>query len=711
MKKYIYWLGCLFLGACQTQETTQNSMEKLIYPETPTVQQLDNYFGTTVADPYRWLENTDSAAVQAWIAAQNKLTFSYLEKIPFRESIKKRLEEVWNFERMSAPLLKGGYYYYTKNDGLQNQSVIYRREGINGTEEVVLDPNTLSDDGTVAVGNWSISNDGRYFAYSTSAGGSDWQEIKIIDLQTKKTLDDHLRWVKFSGISWYRDGFFYSRYDAPPKGKEYEAKNEYHKVYYHKVGTRQSDDQLVYEDPGRPLQNFYTQTTDDEQYLFIHMPEGTGGNAIWWRPLAQPQAAFKPLINTTEYENSIVGTLNNKILLLTNAGAPKYRLVLVDPRKPEPAQWKTIIPEPKEEVLSSVSHVGGRLIAIFMKDASHRVRVYNINGEFENEIQLPTLGTVSGFDGKEEDKETFFVFNSYLYPPTVYRYDIKTRQVEEFFRPKTTFDSKQYQTREVFYKSKDGTSVHMFLTHKKGLKKDGNNPVYLYGYGGFNISLLPSFDPRILPFLEAGGIYAVANLRGGGEYGEEWHKAGMLENKQNVFDDFIAAAEYLIQEKYTSPKKIAISGRSNGGLLVGACMTQRPDLFQVALPGVGVLDMLRFHKFTIGWAWVNEYGSSEDSTQFQYLIKYSPVHNVKEADYPATLVYTAEYDDRVVPIHSFKFVAALQAHQKGERPILIRIDTKAGHGAGKPVSKLIEEWTDIWAFTFYNLNMTFPTQQ
>lgn len=704
MKKHLYLLAYLSLWACQT-ETAQQSMKQLSYPNTPTVAHTDNYFGIEVPDPYRWLEQTDSPAVKQWIEAQNQLTFSYLEQLPHRQHIRQRLEEVWNFARMSPPSREGDYYYYSRNDGLQNQSVIYRRKGMDGAEQLILDPNQLSPDGTVAVGNWSVSKDGRYFAYSLSSGGSDWQEIRIIDLQTMQTLDDQLQWVKFSAISWHDNGFYYSRYDAPPKGKEYEAKNQYHKVYFHRLGTPQSQDILIYEDPKRPLQNFYTQTTDDQQYLFIHMPEGTGGNAIWWRPLAKPQANFKPLIPNTEFENTIVSTLGQEVLILTNAGADRYRLVSIDPNKPDMAHWRTIIAEPQDEVLSSVRHVANHLVAIFMKDASHRIRIYTTDGKQIDSIELPALGTVSGFSGKASDQEAFFTFNSFLYPPTVYRYDFQTKQLTVFFQPDVQFDPSDYETNELFYNSKDGTPVHLFLTHRKGIVKNAENPVYLYGYGGFNISVLPGFDPRMIPFLEAGGIYAVANLRGGSEYGEAWHKGGMRENKQNVFDDFIAAAEFLIQEQYTRPERIAISGRSNGGLLVGACMTQRPDLFQVALPGVGVLDMLRFHKFTIGWAWVNEYGSSDDSTQFQYLLRYSPVHNVRTANYPATLVYTAEYDDRVVPIHSYKFIAALQAHQQGERPTLIRIDTKAGHGAGKPVSKLIDEWVDIWAFTFYHLGI------
>ncbi|MGD1842985.1 MAG: prolyl oligopeptidase family protein [Thermonemataceae bacterium] len=706
MFRYNTWLGGILgvsIVACNPSTQKDATMQNIDYPVTAKVAQVDDYHGTEVADPYRWLEVSDSSAVRDWIEAQNTVTFDYLAQIPYREALNKRLTTLWNYPKQGIPYVTEKYHIYTKNDGLQNQSIYYIKEGEEGKEEVLIDPNQLSKEGTVAVSGWSVSDDEKYFGYAISEGGSDWQRIQVMDLATKKLVGDPIEWVKFSGISWYKDGFFYGRYDQPEKGKELESKNEFHKIYYHKIGTSQSEDALIHEDKETPLQSFYVSVEEKEDILYIYLPDGTGGNALYFKDLAT-EGDLQPIIATKEAENGIITTVNRKVYIITNHKAPKRRLVEVDLANPTPDNWKDIIPE-GQYPLSGVSYAGGRFFVTFMKDASHLVSTYDITGKKLNDIQLPTLGTVGGFGGDEDAKETYYYFTSFLYPPTIYKYDIATNTSTEYFKPNIDFSTDGYETKEVFYPSKDGTKVHMFITHKKGLKLDGSNPTYLYGYGGFNISINPSFDTRVLPFLEQGGIYAVANLRGGSEYGEEWHKDGMLENKQNVFDDFIGAAEYLIKEKYTSKEKLSIAGRSNGGLLVGACMTQRPDLFAVALPGVGVLDMLRFHKFTIGWAWVNEYGSSDDKAQFNYLKKYSPLHNVTEADYPATLVYTADHDDRVVPAHSFKFIATLQEKHTGKTPVLIRIDVDAGHGAGKPISKQIAEWADIWAFTLYNLGI------
>lgn len=678
--------------------------QNLQYPQTAKVNQTDTYYGSQVADPYRWLEVSDSVAVKNWVTEQNKVTFGYLEKIPFRDKIRKRLQEVWNYPKMGVPSKVGDYYIIQKNNGLQNQYVFYIKKGKDGKEEVLLDPNTLSTEGIVSVGNWSVSDDKRYFAYSLSKGGSDWSSIYVMDLNTRQNISDKLDWVKFSGIAWYKDGFFYSRYDAPQKGKELEAKNQYHKLYYHKIGTSQSQDELIYTDRKNPLQNVSASVSEKNNLLYVFLPKGTAGTAIHYKKLGG-FGDLRPLIDNQENENSLITTLDNHAYVLTNHQAPKYRLVAIPLDNPKVENWKTVIAE-SENVLNGVRYIGGKFIATYMKDASHRVYVLDKSGKQLSEIKLPALGTVGGFGGREEDTETYYTFTSFVSGGNIYEYDLNTNQSKLYFQPSVKFNAGDYETKEVFYKSKDGKQVHMFLTHKKGLKRNGDNPTYLYGYGGFNISINPSFDVRMIPFLEAGGVYAVANLRGGSEYGEDWHKDGMGLKKQNVFDDFISAAEYLIKEKYTSSKKIAISGRSNGGLLVGACLTQRPDLFAVALPGVGVMDMLRFHKFTIGWAWVPEYGSSERSKEdFENLLKFSPLHSIKPANYPATLVYTADHDDRVVPAHSYKFISNLQANQKGTAPTLIRIDVDAGHGAGKPIAKQIDEWADIWAFTLWNMGI------
>ncbi|MDW8297150.1 MAG: prolyl oligopeptidase family serine peptidase [Raineya sp.] len=695
MRLYVY-----FLLFCSFSMFAQ---QKISYPQTAKVNQIDEYFGVKVADPYRWLEVSDSVAVKEWIKAQNAVTFDYLAQIPYRNQIRKRLQEVWNFPKMGVPVSYGDFEILQKNDGLQNQFVFYIKRG-NNQEELLLDPNAMDASGIVAVNTWAVSEDKRYFAFAWAKGGSDWNTIEIIDLQTKQKLTDRIEWVKFSGIAWYKNGFFYSRYDAPKAGKEYEAKNEFHKLYYHKIGTPQAQDELIFMDRKNPLQNVSASVSEKNDLLYVFLPKGTAGTAILYKKLTS-FADLKPLIPHQESENQLITTLDNHAIIRTNFQAPRYRVVAIPLENPAVENWKTIIPE-TENVLTSVRYIGGYFVATYMQDASHKVWLYDKTGKKTNEIKLPSLGTVAGFTGKEEATFTYYTFSSFLQGGNIYKYDFTTHTSTLYFAPKIPFKAENYETKEVFYPSKDGKKVHLFITHKKGLKRNGKNPTYLYGYGGFNISINPSFDVRMIPFLEAGGIYAVANLRGGSEYGEEWHLDGARLKKQNVFNDFIAAAEFLIREKYTSAEKLAISGRSNGGLLVGACMTQRPELFAVALPGVGVMDMLRFHKFTIGWAWVPEYGSAEQSKEdFENLYKYSPLHNIKPTAYPATLVYTADKDDRVVPAHSFKFIATLQENQRGSKPTLIRIDVDAGHGAGKPIAKQIDEWTDIWAFTLWNLGI------
>ncbi len=682
-----------------------NSQTKLDYPATKKVDVQDNYFGTIVKDPYRWLEDDTSAAVKEWVKEENKVTFGYLDKIPYREKIKQRLEKLWNYPKYSTPFKGGDNYFFFKNDGLQNQDVLYIRKGLNAEPEVFLDPNKLSKDGTVSLTALAVSNDGKYLAYGTASGGSDWNEFRVMEVDNKKLLPDDLKWIKFSGISWYKDGFFYSRYPTPPAGQELVTKNEFHKIYFHKVGTSQDADSLIFEDKNEPKMTMYAQTTEDERFLIIYTSKGTSNNALYVKDLNNPDSKFVTIVGNFENNYNVVDDLEGKLLVLTDKEAPKYRLIAVDPSDPAESNWKTIFPE-KSDVLQSVSFVGGKLIAEYMKDASSRVFAYAPDGSDEKEIKLPGIGTVGSFSGKKGDKTAFYAFTSFTFPSTVYKFNTETLESEVYSQPKLDFKLDGYVTKQVFYKSKDGTKVPMFIVHKKGLKLDGNNPTYLYAYGGFNISLNPYFSVSRLIMLENGGIVAIPNLRGGGEYGEEWHKAGMLEKKQNVFDDFIAAAEYLIDNKYTSPKKLAIAGGSNGGLLIGAVTNQRPDLFGAALPAVGVMDMLRYQKFTIGWAWVVEYGSSDDSTQFQYLYKYSPLHNIKEGiNYPAILVTTADHDDRVVPAHSFKYIATIQEKYKGNNPVLIRIETRAGHGAGKPTTKIIEEQADIWSFVFKNLKV------
>jgi prolyl oligopeptidase len=678
------------------------------YPATPTVDHIDEYFGTKVADPYRWLENDTAAAVKSWVNEQNAVTFGYLDQIPFRKKVVDRLTQLYNYPKQSAPFRAGQNWFFYRNNGLQNQSVLYIRRGsLTAKPAVFLDPNKLSADGTTSLAGISFDKNGKYMSYSISKAGSDWREIYVMDVRTGKKLNDRIEWAKFTGVSWYGNGFYYSRYPAPADtGTKLSASNAYHKVYYHILGTPQSKDMLVHEDKEHPQRLFGVGLTEDHRYLQLTASQrGSNGNALYYRDIKQ-RSGFTPIIETFDDQIYIIDNVGDKLLLYTNRKAPNGKVILFDPKNPGEEQWKDVIPE-KEEALNSVSTVGGKLFAEYTKDVSNRVYVYDLKGKFENEVPLSVLGTVGGFGGKKEDRFTFYTLTSFTHPATVYRYDIKNRTSTVYQRTEIDFDPDQYETRQVFYPSKDGTKIPMFIVHKKGIALDGNNPLWLYGYGGFNVSMMPNFSALRLAWLEQGGIYVLANIRGGSEYGEKWHEQGMKLNKQNVFDDFIAAAEYLIENKYTNPSKLAVQGGSNGGLLVGAVINQRPDLFKVALPAVGVMDMLRFHKFTIGWAWVNDYGSSDDSVQFEYLKKYSPLHNIREGvNYPATLVTTADHDDRVVPAHSFKYISAMQEKYKGPNPVMIRIETSAGHGAGKPTTKILEETADMYSFTWWNMGLT-----
>jgi prolyl oligopeptidase len=697
MKKLVYLSTVVLMASCT---------QKLSYPETKKETVTDDYFGTVVEDPYRWLENDTSAETEAWVEAQNKVTFDYLNKLPNRDKISRQLTGLLDYERVSTPFKRGGKYFFFKNDGLQNQSVLFMTDSLAGEPVVLLDPNTLSEDGTVALSGAEISDDAKYLVYSVARSGSDWNEVFVKDIETGELLDDHLMWVKFSGLSWYNGGVFYSRYDEPEAGSELSKSNEYQKVYFHKIGTGQSEDMLVKEDREHPNRMFGAGVTDDKRFLLLSSSEGTSGNALFVKDLIQPDAAFVPVMASYEYDFNVVDNVGNDLYVLTNYKAPKYRLVKVDFTQPAEENWTEILPE-AENVLESVSLNGGEIVAQYMKDAHNVVEVYTIDGEFDYELQLPGIGSVDRFSGKKEEAESFFSYTSFNTPGEVYKYDFKTKELSLFFRPEIAFNPDDFVVKQEFYTSKDGTRVPLFIVHRKGLTLNGDNPALLYGYGGFNISLTPSFSATRMVFVENGGVLAVANLRGGGEYGEDWHKAGTKMQKQNVFDDCIAVAEYLIGSKYTNPERLALMGGSNGGLLVGAVVNQRPDLFKVALPAVGVMDMLRYQYFTIGWAWAGDYGRSDDSKEmFEYLYGYSPYHNIKKGGkYPAVLVTTADHDDRVVPAHSFKYAARLQEYNAGDLPTLIRIETKAGHGAGKPTTKIIEEYTDVWAFTCYHLGM------
>jgi prolyl oligopeptidase len=680
----------------------------ITYPHAKAVDQVDDYHGTRVADPYRWLEDTDSSDTRAWVEAENKVTFGYLEQISYRKAIHDRLTQLWNFERYRVPQKQGGRYFYEHNNGLQNQNVLYVAESLNAEPRVLLDPNTLSSDGTVALVGHAVSEDGRLLAYGTAVSGSDWMDWHVRDVDTGKDLSDLLKWVKFSGASWTKDGkgFFYSRYDEPKQGTMLRDTNYFQKLYYHRVGTAQAEDKLVYERPDNKELGFQGDVTDDGRYLIISVWQGTSPkNRLYYKDLAKADAEVVKLLDDFDAQYQFIDNDGPVFWLKTDLDAPRGRLIAIDTRHPERDRWKAIVPQ-AAETLTSASVVNDSFLLGYLKDAQTEVRIHDLEGKFLRNVDLPGIGTAEGFSGKRREKETFYGFTSFIVPTIIYRYDLVAGKSEVFRQPKVDFDPGRYETKQVFYTSKDGTRVPMFLTYRKGLKLDGNNPVLLYAYGGFNISLTPAFSVANAVWLEMGGVYAQPNLRGGGEYGEDWHQAGTKLKKQNVFDDFMAAAEWLIANHYTSPAKLAIRGGSNGGLLVGACMTQRPDLFGATLPAVGVMDMLRFHKFTIGWAWTSDYGSSDDAEQFKAIYAYSPLHNLKPGTkYPATLVTTADHDDRVVPGHSFKFAATLQADQAGAAPVLIRVETKAGHGAGKPVSKQIEEMADEWAFVARNLNM------
>jgi prolyl oligopeptidase len=678
----------------------------LQYPEPRKDTIQDSYFGTLVADPYRWLEDDNSAETAEWVKAQNSVTENYLETIPFRNELKTRLEKIWNYPKLGVPFKKGDRYFFYKNDGMQNQSVLYMQQSLDAKAELLLDPNTLSSDGTVALGDISISNDGKYMGYTISRGGSDWNEIYVMNIESRKVLDDKILWVKFSGISWYQNGFYYSAYDAPAEGQALSGSNQFHKVYYHKLGSKQTEDQLIFEDKEHPLRNFGAYLTEDEQYLLLSESESTSGNALYMKKTSEMEKPFLKIAEGFDYEYGVVDHIGEKLLVQTNDEAPLRKLVLIDPLNPAKKNWQTILPE-SENVLESVSLVGDRIFAEYLKDANTKAYFFDYQGKLIKELQLPTLGTVAGFNGEKDDFTAFYGFTSFTFPTTIYRYDLKTDKSSIYTASGVDFNPENFVTEQLFFESKDGTKIPMFIVHKKGIKMDGNNPLLLYGYGGFNVSLTPSFGISRIPFIEQGGIYVTVNLRGGGEYGEEWHQAGTKLNKQNVFDDFIGAAEYLIREKYTQPSKLAILGGSNGGLLVGACMAQRPELFKVAIPIVGVMDMLRYQNFTIGWAWAGDYGRSDDNEEmFKYLYGYSPLHNLKKGvEYPATLAITADHDDRVVPAHTFKFMAELQSKHQGNHPVIVRIETKAGHGAGKPTAKQIEETTDMYSFIMYNLGM------
>ena len=692
----------LLLVTCKNETSKKNDVA-VIYPETKTVDSVDTYFGEAVKDPYRWLEDDRSAETEAWVKAQNKTTAAYLKQIPFIDDLKTRLSKIWNYEKIGAPFIEGNYTYFSKNDGLQNQNVIYRTQ--NDKEATVfLDPNTFSKDGTTSLDALNFSKDGSLLAYSISEGGSDWRKIIVMDAETKNIVEDTLIDVKFTQIAWYKnEGFYYSSYDKPV-GSELSAKTDQHKVYYHKLGTSQKEDALIYGGTSAEKHRYiYAYVTEDNRYLILSPRVSTSGNKLFIKDLSTKNSKFVTILNDTESDTNIIDNVGSKLLLVTNLNAANKKIVSVDASNPTPEHWVDVIPE--TEFVLNASKGSGYIFANYMVDAISKVKQYDYQGNLITEIELPGLGTAAGFSGKKEDAVLYYSFTNYNTPSNLYKFNPKTGETNLYWKPKIDFNSDNYISNQVFYTSKDGTKIPMLITHKKGLKLDGKNPTILYGYGGFNISLTPAFSIANTVWMEQGGIFAVPNLRGGGEYGRKWHDAGTKMQKQNVFDDFIAAAEYLIAKNYTSSNYLAIRGGSNGGLLVGAVMTQRPDLAKVALPAVGVLDMLRYHTFTAGAGWAYDYGTAEDSKEmFDYLKNYSPVHNVKTGiAYPATLITTGDHDDRVVPAHSFKFAAALQSKQTGTNPTLIRIETDAGHGAGTPVSKTIEQYAEIFGFTFYNM--------
>jgi len=705
MKK-LSWFACALIAGSVGRTAVAGSID---YPETKKGEVIDTVHGIKIPDPYRWLEDDNAEDTKAWVKAQNEVTFGYLDTIPERDAIKKRLTELWNYERFGTPFKEGGRYFFSRNDGLQNQSVIYTMKDLDDEPRVLLDPNTLSEDGTIALSGYSISEDGNFFAYGVSDGGSDWQTYRVRDIATGKDLSDKIEWIKFSGASWTKDGkgFYYSRYTEPKEGEELSGSNYYQKLYYHKLGTPQSEDRLVYERPDQKDWGFGGSVTEDGKYLIISVWQGTERkNRVYYKDLTKKDAEVVKLLDDYDAEYAFLGNDDGKFYFRTDLNAPRGRVIAIDTDKPERDNWKELIPQAKE-TLEGAGITYNMFVTSYLKDAHTQVKLYDMKGKHVRDVDLPGIGDAGGFGGKRDQRETFYSFNSFATPPTIFKYDMKTGKSEVYKRPAVNFDPDQFETKQVFYPSKDGTKVPMFITHRKGLKLDGSNPTYLYGYGGFNISLTPRFSLPNVAWMEMGGVYAQANLRGGGEYGKDWHNAGRLLNKQNVFDDFISAGEWLIENNYTRKDKLAIGGGSNGGLLVGACITQRPDLFGAALPAVGVLDMLRFHLFTIGHAWTSDYGKVEDKKIFDVLYAYSPYHNVKKGTcYPPTMITTGDHDDRVVPAHSFKFAAALQEAQGCDHPTLIRIETRAGHGAGKPTSIVIQEVADKWAFLVKSLNMS-----
>ena len=693
--------------------------QSITYPPARKGDVVDDYHGTKVADPYRWLEDVDSPETRSWVEAENRVTFAYLEQIPERERIRRRLTALWDYPKYGAPFKKGGRYFFFKNSGLQNQAVLYTQSALTAEPEILLDPNTLSADGTVALSILAFAEDGRTMVYGTSGSGSDWQEFRVRDVTTKQDKSDHLKWIKFSGAAWTHDGagFFYSRYPEPAQGADAMLDvNRNQKVYYHKLGTDQSADRLIYERPDHPDWGFGVEVSADGRYAVYQVWLGTDRrNRVYYQDLGDPKKPRldAPVVRLLDEFDASYGFVGNSAALFffqTDNAAPRSRIIAVDTRKPQPSAWRELVAQAPDPIEGS-QIIHNTFVVRYLHDAASQLRLFGLDGKpvGGGEVKLPTLGSIASVTGEPRDDEMFYAFTSFLYPTTIFRHDFKTGASTVFKAPEIAFDAAGYETVQVFYRSKDGTRAPLFLTYKKGLKRDGSNPTYLYAYGGFNVNMTPGFSIGVLGWLEMGGVYAQAVLRGGSEYGEEWHQAGMLDRKQNVFDDFIAAAEYLIAEGYTSPPKLAIGGGSNGGLLIGAVLNQRPELFGAALPAVGVMDMLRFHKFTIGWAWVTEYGSADSVAQFPALLRYSPIHNMKPGTkYPPTLVTTADHDDRVVPGHSFKYAATLQATQAGPAPVLIRIETKAGHGAGKPTAKIIEEQTDRWAFLVHNLRMQLP---
>ena len=699
-------LAALLLAGCVSNPPPRQPVV-LAYPQTARVDQVDDYHGAQVADPYRWLEDDNSSQTKAWVEAQNQVTFGYLEAIPERAALKARLTTLWNFERYGVPFKEGGRYFLTKNDGLQNQSVLYTLPTLEAEPRVLLDPNKLSADGTIALSGFAVSDDGKLLAYGLSTAGSDWQEWKVRDIDTGLDRPDTVKWVKFSQASWTPDGrgFFYSRYDEPAATNQLKGVNYFHKLYFHRLGTPQSEDPLIYHRPDHKDWGFSGGVTEDGRYLVLTVTQGTDvKNRVFYKDL-QGDAPVVELLNQFDASYDFIGNVETTFYFRTDLDAPRGRIIAIDLTRPARDQWREILP-PSADRLRGANLVNDQLIAFYLQDAHSDVRIFDRDGKAVRRVELPGIGSAGGFGGRRQYTETFYGFTSFTMPTTIYRYDLRAGTSTVFRKPKVDFDSGRYETQQLFYRSKDGTRVPMFVTHRKGLKLDGDRPTLLYGYGGFDISMTPNFSVPVAVWLEMGGVYALPSLRGGGEYGEDWHQAGMKGKKQNVFDDFIAAAEWLIAHGYTKPAKLAISGGSNGGLLVGACLTQRPELFGAALPAVGVMDMLRFHKFTIGWAWTSEYGSADNAEDFKWLRAYSPLHHIRPGtQHPATLITTADHDDRVVPAHSFKFAATLQPAQAGDRPILIRIETRAGHGAGKPTTKLIEEAADKWAFLVRELGM------